>query len=178
MTLALPLAALLAGGLPALEGAVAVDAALADSRDAPVHLSRFRGKPLVLFYEDKGSADQNARLKRELRDRASARHLTRAAHVLGVANVGAYDFWPARGLVLAAIRDVERRDKVQVLLDWKRTLVAAPWSLPDAASSVVLLDADGRWVHAWSGPVQGASMEEFFEMLTRLVDGAPVSAAL
>lgn len=177
MTLPLALA-LLAGGLPLPAGAAPCDAALADSRDAPVRLSRFRGKPLVLFYEDRTSSDQNARLKRELRDRAAARHLTESAHVVGVANVGAYDFWPARGLVLSAIRDIERRDKVQILVDWKRTLLDAPWSLPDAASSVVLLDADGRWVHAWSGPVSNRSMEEFFELLTRLVDGNSASAAL
>jgi hypothetical protein len=178
MTLALPLAALLAGGGLPPERGPRVDAALVDSRDAPIRLSRFRGKPLVLFYEDRTAADQNARLKRELRDRAAARNLTRAAHVLGVANVGSYDFWPARGLVLSAIRDIERRDRVQILVDWKRALVDAPWRLPDEASSIVLLDADGHWVHSWSGPVSDESMEEFFEMLTRLVEGGPASASL
>jgi hypothetical protein len=146
-----------------------VDAALVDSRGGPVRLSEFRGKPVVLFYEDRASSEQNARLKRALSERAEARRLTGAAHVLGVANVAPYDFWPARNFVLSSIREVERRDRVRVLVDWKRALLQPPWSLPDATSSVVLLDAEGRWVHAWSGPVQDKSLEEFFQALEQLL---------
>jgi hypothetical protein len=155
-----------------------VDAALVDSRGGPVRLSEFRGKPVVLFYEDRASAQQNARLKRALAERAAARRLTGAAHVLGVANVAPYDFWPARAFVLSSIREVERRERVRVLVDWKRALLASPWSLPEEASSVVLLDAEGRWVHAWSGPVQDRALEEFFQVLEQLLKAAPASAAL
>ena len=177
MAALLPLAWLLAGAVPA-QAAAAVDATLADSRDAPVRLSSFRGKPLILFYEDRASCEQNAPLKRALHQRAEAAQLSQAAHVLGVANVAAYDFWPARGFVLAAIRDVEDRERIQVLVDWKRTLGAAPWRLPEGASSVLLLDAQGRLVHGWTGAVEGPDMEEFFELLGQLVRRASESAAL
>ncbi len=173
----LPLAWLLAGAVPA-QAAPAVDATLADSRDAPVRLSSFRGKPLVLFYEDRDSCEQNARLKRALHQRAEAAQLSQAAHVLGVANVASYDFWPARGFVLAAIRDVEERERIPVLVDWKRTMGAAPWRLPEGASSVVLLDAEGHLVHGWTGAVEGQDMEQFFELLGELVRRASESAAL
>jgi len=177
MAALLPLAWLLAGTVPA-PPAPAVDAALADSRDGPVRLSSYRGKPLVLFYEDRESSEQNARLKKALHQRAEAAQLSQAAHVLGVANVAAYDFWPARGFVLAAIRDVEERERIPVLVDWKRALGAAPWRLPEGASSVVLLDAEGHLVHGWTGTVEGPDMEEFFEMLGQLVRRASESAAL
>jgi hypothetical protein len=177
MAAVLSLVVWLAASAPSLE-AVHVDAELVDSRDAPVRLSRFRGKPLVLFYEDRSSAEQNAALKRALRERATAQRLSRAAHVVGVANVASYDFWPARGFVLSAVRDVERRDSVLVLLDWKHALGGPPLRLPEGASSVVLLDAEGRFRQAWSGPVEGPALEQFFEVLGRLVEGRPPPAAL
>jgi hypothetical protein len=177
MVTSVVLALALAGPVEEAAPGSRFDAALVDSRGGPVRLSHFRGKPVVLFYEDRASTEQNARLKRALSVRAEAERLTGAAHVLGVANVARYDFWPARGFVLSSIREVERRESVRVLVDWKRALVAPPWSLPDAASSVVLLDAEGHWVHAWSGPVQDKSLEEFFETLERLVREAPGSPA-
>ena len=155
-----------------------VDAELVDSRDASVRLSQFRGKPLILFYEDRGSAEQNARLKRTLRERAEAQKLSSAARVLGVANVASYDFWPARGFVLSAVRTLERSDKVQVLLDWKHALAEAPFRLPEGTSSVVLLDAEGHLVQAWSGPVEGPAAEQFFEVLGHLLDVSPAAPSL
>jgi hypothetical protein len=172
MRLLLFLACWLSAAVPPAE-AVRVDAELVDSRDAPVRLSSFRGRALILFYEDRSSTEQNAALKRALRERAGTQRPSRAARVLGVANVASYDFWPARGFVLEAVRNVERRDNVQVLLDWKHALGGPPLRLPEGASSVVLLDATGRWVQAWSGPVEGPALAQFFEVLVRLVESSP-----
>jgi hypothetical protein len=165
---------LAAGAVPPAE-VQRFEATLVDSRDVPVRLSIYRGRPLILFYEDRASADQNAGLKRALRERPEARRFGGTATVLGVADVAAYDFWPARDFVVSAIRDVERRDKVQVLLDWKKALREPPWNLPEKTSSVVLLDAQGHWVHAWSGAVEGLEEDHFFEVLVRLVEGSPQS---
>jgi hypothetical protein len=152
-----------------------VEAVLGDSHGAPVRLSSFRGKPLILFFEDRGSTEQNAGLKAALHERAAARRLLTAARVVGVANVASYDFWPARGFVLSAVQAVERREHVQVLLDWRRALAGPPFGLPDGRSSVVLLDASGHLVEAWSGAVEGEARERFFSVLARLVEthGAP-----
>jgi hypothetical protein len=177
MVSVLSLAWLLTASSPPSE-AVRVDAELVDSRDAPVRLSSFRGRPLVLFYEDRSSTEQNAGLKRALRERAPTQKSSRGARVVGVANVAAYDFWPARGFVLSAVRAVERRDNVQVLLDWKHALGGLPLRLPEGASSVVLLDEEGHFIHAWSGAVEGAALEQFFEVLVRLVEASPASPDL
>jgi hypothetical protein len=176
MALVLALVWVLAAGAAPPAEVQRFEAALVDSRDLPVRLSSYRGKPLVLFFEDRASADQNARLKRALHERPEARRFGGTATILGVADVSAYDFWPARDFVFSAIRDVEKRDKVQVLLDWKKVLREPPWSLPEGTSSVVLLDAQGHWVHAWSGAVEGAEEEHFFEVLVGLVEGSAHSA--
>lgn len=167
------LALVLVAALPLAAGAVpelrSWDARLRDSSDTPVSLSRWRGRPTVFFYEDKGSTEQNAGLKRELFARARAHRLFGRANVLGVANLHGLDFFPARLFALSAVRDAERKDSVPVLVDWDRTLSGPPWNLPPSASSVVLLDAEGALVHSWSGPLGQRDVDDFFAELSDLV---------
>jgi hypothetical protein len=167
MVLFLVVLPLAAGALPEERG---WDAQLRNSSNEPVALSRWRGLPTVVFYEDRGSIEQNATLKRELFARASARRLFGRAHVLGVANLHGLDFFPANLFALSAVRDAERKERVPVLVDWNRTLSSPPWNLPPAASSVVLLDADGILIHAWSGPLGARDIEEFFSELSELLN--------
>lgn len=158
---------LVAGAIPERRG---WDAQLRDSSDAPVALSRWRGRPTVLFYEDRDSTEQNVPLKREIFARAKAHRLVGKAHVLGVANLHGFDWFPVKLFALSAVREAERKESVPVLVDWDRTLGAPPWSLPPGASSVVLLDADGRLVHAWTGPLGPPEIDEFFARLSELLD--------
>jgi len=146
------------------------DAELRDSSNAPVSLSRWRGRPTIFFFEDKGSTEQNVTLKREIFARAKALGLIGKANVLGVANLHGLDWFPVKLFALSAVREAERKDSVPVLVDWNCTLCAPPWSLPPAASSVVLLDAQGQLVHAWSGPLGRREIDEFFAQLAELLD--------
>ena len=167
MVLVLAGASPVAGGPPERGG---WDAQLRNSSNEPVSLSRWRGRPTVVFYEDRGSTQQNVALKRELFARASAHRLLGRAHVLGVANLHGLDFFPANHFALSAVREAERKDKVPVLVDWDRTLSSPPWNLPPAASSVMLLDASGTLVHSWSGPLGTRDIEEFFAELSALLN--------
>ncbi len=146
------------------------DVQLRDSSDAPVSLSRWRGRPTVFFYEDQRSTEQNVALKREIFARAKAHRLFGKANVLGVANLHGLDWFPVKLFALSAVREAERKERVPVLVDWDRALCASPWSLPAEASSVVLLDADGRLVHAWSGPLGPREIDDFFGRLSQLLD--------
>jgi hypothetical protein len=161
-------------GVPLVAGAIpdrqSWDAQLRDSSNEPVSLSRWRGRPTVLFYEDKGSTEQNVTLKREIFARAKAHQLIGKANVLGVANLHGLDWFPVKLFALSAVRDAERKERVPVLVDWDHTLCAPPWSLPPEASSVVLLDADGHLVHAWSGPLGPRDIDEFFAELSGLLN--------
>jgi hypothetical protein len=134
-----------------------------------VALSSWRGKPVILFYEDRHSTTLNAPLKEALFERGRALGLLEAVAVVGVANLEAFDFFPARGIALSRVRDEEKRWGVPILVDLEGTLGAAPWNLPKKTSSVLLLDSEGRVVFRYSGRLGVKDREEFFRTLDRLL---------
>ncbi len=146
-----------------------MDASLRSSAGEQVRLSRWRGKPVILFYEDKNSTGLNQRLKDELFQRGKARGLLEAAFVVAVANLEAYDFFPARGFALSAVRSEEKKFGVPILVDLDGTLGSPPWSLPKKTSNVLLLDAEGRLIFRHSGRMKEEEMEAFFGTLGRLI---------
>lgn len=146
-----------------------MDATLRSSRGEQVSLSRWRGKPVILFYEDQKSTELNGRLKDELFERGRARGLLDAAHVVAVANLEAYDFFPARQFALAAVRDEEKKAGVPILVDLKGTLGAPPWELPKKTSNVLLLNSEGALIFKHSGRMKEEEMEAFFVTLGSLI---------
>lgn len=146
-----------------------LDAKLTDSAGKPIQLSDFRGKPTVLFYEDRDSRDQNRKVKDELWKRGKEAGLTGSANVVGVANLQAFDFWPARGFARSAVEDVEKKVGIKVLIDWKGALTTTPWNLPSKSSTVVLLDSEGSVRYAHSGAMSQKEMDELFTKLAALI---------
>ncbi|MFB1479184.1 hypothetical protein [Corallococcus sp. RDP092CA] len=146
-----------------------VDATLSTSSGARVQLARWRGKPVILFYEDKDSTTLNAALKAELFARGRARGLLESASVVAVANLEKYDFFPAREIALSYVRDEEKKAGVPILVDLKGTLGQPPWKLPTKTSSVLLLDAEGAPVYRHSGRMKPEEQERFFTALGALV---------
>lgn len=146
-----------------------MDAALRSSDGKETRLSRWRGKPVILFYEDKNSTVLNQRLKDELFARGKARGLLEAAFVVAVANLEAYDFFPARGFALSAVRGEEKKFGVPILVDLDGTLGSPPWGLPKKTSNVLLLDAEGKLIFRHSGRMKEEEMEAFFGTLGRLI---------
>lgn len=145
------------------------DATLADSSGNDIVLSHFRGKPVVVFYEDKQSVELNRPLKKALWERGKALDLVSAAHVVAIANLRRYNFFPARPIALSYVRDEEKRVGVPILVDLEGTLSAAPWNLPAKTSSVLLMDDEGRVRYAYSGQMSQREMDTFFEQLSALV---------
>jgi hypothetical protein len=150
-------------------GPQTLDAALHDTRDGVAQLSRFRGKPTLVFYEDQKSRHQNDVFKRELWNRGRSQGLLATTHVVAVADLRPYDFFALHGLALQHLRDVERDHAIPVLADWKGALSQPPWNLPRSASSVVLLDGAGHPVYVHSGPLSGEEMEHLFGLLGQLI---------
>ncbi|XXF79007.1 YtfJ family protein [Myxococcaceae bacterium GXIMD 01537] len=146
-----------------------MDATLRSSAGQKVSLSRWRGKPVILFYEDKKSTALNARLKEQLFKRGKERGLLDAAFVVAVANLEAYDFFPARQIALSYVRDEEKKVGVPILVDLDGTLGAAPWGLPKKTSNVLLLDGEGKLVFRHSGQMKEAEVEAFFGTLGKLI---------
>ncbi|MBZ4415466.1 peroxiredoxin [Myxococcus sp. RHSTA-1-4] len=158
-----------------------VDATLRTSGGEQVRLSRWRGKPVILFYEDKDSTTLNSPLKETLFARGKERGLLDAAWVVAVANLQKFDFFPARQIALSYVRDEEKKVGVPILVDLDGTLGAAPWELPMKTSNVLLLDAEGAVVFRHSGRMKPEEQEAFFTALSRLVGvdltGTPPPAA-
>lgn len=150
-------------------GAGPLEATLKGSGGREARLSRWRGKPVILFYEDRDSLELNSRFKDSLFERGKAQGLLDAASVVAVANLQAYDFWPARGIALSFVRDAEKKAGIPILVDLDGTLARAPWALPPKTSNVVLLDAAGRPVFVHSGRLEDADAARFFAMLEELL---------
>jgi hypothetical protein len=147
-----------------------LDATLRGSDGKEVPISRWRGKPVILIYEDRHSTTLNSPFKEALFARGQARGLLGAASVVAVANLESYDFFPARGIALSHVRDEEKKWGIPILVDLKGTLGERPWGLPKKTSSVLLLDGGGQVVFRYSGRLKEQDMEAFFEALGRLLD--------
>ncbi len=158
-------AALAAGGAHALP----VDARVSTTRGEASRLSAFRGKPVVVFYEDKDSAELNKGFKARLFERARQQGLLDAAHVFAVANLKAFDFFPARQFAQAAVKKEEVKVGIPIFIDWEGELSSAPLSLPSKTSSVLLVDSGGNEVFRASGRLNDAEQHRFFELLGGLV---------
>jgi hypothetical protein len=146
-----------------------MDATLRGSNGKEVALSRWRGKPVILFYEDRHSTTLNSPLKEALFSRGQELGLLDAAFVVAVANLESFNFFPARGIALSHVRDEEKKWGIPILVDLKGTLGAAPWSLPTKTSSVVLLDGDGTLVYRYSGRMKEEDQKTFFQALGTLL---------
>ncbi len=146
-----------------------MDATLSGSDGKEVSLSRWRGKPVILFYEDRHSTTLNSSFKEALFERGKALGLLEAAWVVAVANLEPFNFFPARQIALSHVKAEERRWGIPILVDLKGTLGKAPWALPKKTSSVLLLDGSGAIVYRYSGRMSEQEQEAFFQALGQLL---------
>lgn len=135
-----------------------------DGRAVDLHALAGARRPILIVYEDKGSAAQNDAFKRELAARAAGDRYRGAVVLLAVADVSAYDFWPVRGFVRDAIRDEARKQQTPIYCDWTAGFRQA-LRLNRGASNVVLLDGGGRVVFARAGTLSPAERQAIFELL-------------
>lgn len=146
-----------------------LDATLHSSDGARTPLSKWRGKPVILFYEDKDSTELNLALKEELFERGKQHGLLEAAWVVAVANLEKFNFFPARQIALSHVRGEEKRVGVPILVDLQGTLGGPPWALPKKTSTVMLMDATGAVVYSYSGRLEEAERKTFFTVLSQLI---------
>lgn len=142
-----------------------LDAVVETSSGSTAHLASLWHRPTVLFYEDRDSTSLNQHVKDALFARGKEQGLLDAVSVVAVANVAAFNWFPARNFVLAAVRDVEKKVKVPVYLDFTGALEAAPWSLPPKNSTVLVLDRTGRVTWRAEGKLDQAQVTALFGAL-------------
>jgi peroxiredoxin len=144
-----------------------LDVKLAASTGTPIQLSQFRGGPMVIFYEDQNSVRINKPLKDELWNRRPALAATQA-HVLGIAYLKPYDFFPVRGFALERLRAMEKRSGIPILADLKGEMGQAPWSLPARGSTVLLVDKEGHVVFRKTGALSDEEVKQVVANLEKL----------
>ena len=142
-----------------------LDATVSTTSGAELKLSSLRGRPTVMFYEDRDSTALNQPLKDELFKRGRDEGLLQKVTVIAIANVKGYDWFPARNFVVAAVKDTEKKVGVPVYLDWSGTLTATPWNLPPATASVLVLDREGRVALLLTGKLKPAGRDQVFSAL-------------
>ncbi len=146
-----------------------LDARLESSKGAPVTLAPLKGKPVLVFYEDRDSTGLNQALKDELFKRGKERGLLDAVHVVAVADLQGFNWFPARDFALSGVRDAEQKAGIPVYIDWAGSMRASPWRLKAQTSNVVLLDAHGEERQRWEGPLNAAQREALFAEVSALV---------
>ena len=163
------LAALGAGTAPAAERERTLDAEVTNSHGKPVRLTSYWGRPTVLFYEDRDSTSINKDFKDELYARGRSLGLLNAATVVAIANLAPYNWFPARHLALASVRDFEKKYKVPILVDWKRTLGAPPWNLPQKTCTVLVLNPAGQVLFEASGLLTPEQTQQIYKLLEQML---------
>jgi hypothetical protein len=148
--------------LPAL-GASA-DAFYEDTEGRSLHLKQFIGKPVLILYEDKGSANVNAALKAELARVAKGGRYDARVALVPVADVSAYDYWPVRGFARDAVRAQSRKVGVPIYCDWHGAF-RQQLALRRGTSNVLLIGKTGHVLFA----SEGALLPGERETLLRLV---------
>ena len=161
------------GSSPALalptEGKPAPNVRLEDVDGRARELSAFKGKPVLIFHEDRESAAQNQPLKEALSKLTKGERFRSALVLAAIADVSAYDYWPARGFVKDAIREESRKHGTTIYCDWTGAFRGA-YRLKSGLSSVLLVGRDGRVLFAAEGAVSEAERKRLVELLKAQVE--------
>ncbi|MBI5537374.1 MAG: hypothetical protein HY898_31920 [Deltaproteobacteria bacterium] len=116
------------------------------------------GKITLIFYEDKDAVAHNQALKNELHAIKRSPGFKPNVRIIAVADVSAWDFWPAKGFVQDAIRSEERKLGAPIYLDWSGEFGKA-FKITKGASNIVLVGEDGKVMLTHEG-VAGAEVKD------------------
>lgn len=153
------------------EGDEAPSGRVEDADGRVLDTRSLRGKPTLIVYEDKGSAEQNKALKEELSRLAQGDKYKATVALAAVADVSSYDFWPVKGFVKKAIRDESKKAGTTIYCDWNGSFRSA-MKLTKNASNVVLVGRDGRVLFAGDGKLNPNERLRLIELLRAEVEGS------
>lgn len=152
-------------------GADAPDAKVEDADGRTLKVKALKGKPVLIVYEDRGSATQNEKLKKALGDLAKGDKYKSKIALAAVADVSSYDFWPAKGFVKDAIREESKKAGTTIYCDWNASFRKA-FKLTQGKSSVVLVGKDGKVLFAGEGSLSDADRKKLIDLLKAQIEGA------
>lgn len=161
----------ISGALPGVQPLL--DARLVDLGDRPISLRALAGngagggRVVVLLHQDRHSSDQNASFKEAL-GLLAGRYPDRL-QVVALADVGGYDFWPAKGYVKDALRPLSTEGGVTVLCDWKGAVRKAYGLTPKQSAVFVLLGGELR--HLTRGALSPRAVDSLIGSIEQIVRG-------
>ncbi|MBK8253178.1 MAG: hypothetical protein IPK82_10990 [Polyangiaceae bacterium] len=149
------------------------DAPLGKVEDADgktLETKSLKGKPVLIVYEDRDSATQNEKLKKELSVLAKGDKYKSKVALAAVADVSSYDFWPAKGFVKDAIREESKKQGTTIYCDWNASFRKA-FKLTKGKSSIVLIGKDNKVLFAGEGSLSDADRKKLVDLLKSEVEG-------
>jgi len=139
---------------------------LVDGWDRELDLASVK-RPLLLIYAGKNTSTQNQVLTGELAALESSIHYRRAVLEVGVADVAAYDQWPARGIVKDELKKHSMLGVV-VYADFTGQ-VGTKLALTPGQSNVVLYGSDGKVLFSYAGAVPEVQRRALVDLIRALV---------
>jgi hypothetical protein len=124
-------------------------------------------RPVLVMYEDKDAQAQNDHARKVLgriTDRAENRARFEFA---AVADVAAWNWWPAKKYVLADLQRIAARENTVLFADWTGALRRA-WGLRAHKSTLVLTGSDGKVLFAGEGTLSAAQLDALVAELKKL----------
>ncbi|MBL8682065.1 MAG: hypothetical protein JNK05_23055 [Myxococcales bacterium] len=151
-----------------LAQAAPVDFTLPTTSGRDRAVSQFRGKVVVLFYETRGTITQNQHVKDAMGARFNRdRTLANRFSLIAACNVAEYNSWPSQYFAREAITTVARSQRIELWLDWNRTLIQR-LGLRDGTSNIVLIDKLGRIRERNWGRVADANVNALLDRMIAL----------
>lgn len=114
--------------------------------------------PLLIQYEDKNAGEQNKHANKLFGAFTDHPANHGKFEFVPVADVGDYNWWPAKKYVLDNIRATCEREKVTVWIDWKGE-ARKVWGLTKGKSVILLLDGEGSVRFVSEGPLSEAQLK-------------------
>jgi predicted transcriptional regulator len=114
-------------------------------------------RAVLVMYEDKDAQKQNEAARKvlgKITDRAENRA---RFEFVAVADVDAWNWWPAKRYVLADLKQIAQRENTRLFADWTGTLRKA-WGLRKHKSVVILATSDGKVRFAGEGTLTAAQI--------------------
>jgi hypothetical protein len=149
-------------------GVVPADFTVHDADDKATTLGNLRkGHPTIVFYEDKHGGEQNDRFKQRLGKLQKKSACAKKTVVVAIADVGSWDFWPAKGFVKDALRSAGKKAGITVWADWS-SAGRASLSAASSTSNIVVLDVTGRVVWASSGALTTVQEDDLLDRIDKL----------
>lgn len=150
---------------------LAVSARVEDADGRALDLATLKGKPYVVIYDDKTSAPKSEAFRLDLVKQLRASGVLSKVKVLFVADVSPYNFWPARGIVLDAVRDASKKAGTTVYCDWTAGVRSA-YRLKDEVTSIVFVGKDARVALTHEGIPTGAAKQRLIDALTNAANSS------